>query len=100
MKPLTRYGIIKRGATIYGFQFMVKIDLLPRFYHLEYQSQMSRLRAKCTELGVNYSDLTMATYLDEDRRSNKFIPKGYRMFRFEFVDRKYFVYEPSYPKQA
>ena len=94
MKPYKRFGKVKDGSKTLHYQFIIGIKLIPRIYQLECDKMSRLLKEKCLELGLNYLDLSVYQSLEEDRRSNKTIPRGYRLFRFSYAERRNITWTP------
>lgn len=98
MKQYKRYYEVKDSSKILGYQFIIKISLIPQTYRFEMEKMRRLLKEECKKQGWNHLDLMNYADLIEDRRSNKFIPKGYRSYRFMYTHRNNVIYIPSYPK--
>lgn len=85
MKKAKYYVKPKDGSKVLHFSFLCQIKLIPRLYKLEMEQMRHRMMLQCTINGWNHLDLVKYMELEEDRRHDKTIPRGYRKFRYGYT---------------
>lgn len=72
-------------AHMLSYQFTIDIRFLKYSKRFEMERMNEKLKQKCEDLGWTFERLVLVYDHEEDRRSNKTIPKGYRAFKFGYT---------------